>query len=156
MRRMVVASIIAAALPGSLLAAAPPAPSVQVTGMVAHPGPVVLGSLKQASYSGSFHAMGGQQTHRWSGPLLLDVLAAANVTDAPGKKTHMRHIILARGADGYIVAVAIGEIEPIGEGKQVIVATREDDKPLAAPRLVVPGDSHLARGVRDLQGLEVQ
>jgi hypothetical protein len=36
------------------------------------------------------------------------------------------------------------------------VALTEDDKPLAAPRLVVPGDSHFARGVRDLVALEVR
>jgi hypothetical protein len=132
------------------------APSVQVTGMVAHKGDVALAGLKAVSVSASFQTMGGQQAHRWSGPLLVDVLAAASVTDEPGKKTHLRHVILAKGADGYAVAVAIGEIETVGEGKQVIVALAEDDKPLAAPRLVVPGDSHFARGVRDLVALEVR
>jgi hypothetical protein len=130
--------------------------SVQVSGMVAHPGPVALDGLKQVPVAASFQTMGGKQAHRWSGPLLLDVLAAASVTDEPGKKTHMRHVILARGADGYAVSVAIGEIEKVGEGKQVIVALTEDDKPLAAPRLVVPGDAHFARGVHDLVGLEVR
>ena len=131
-------------------------PSVQVTGMVAHPGLVALAGRKAVSVAASFRTMGGEQAHRWSGPLLLDVLGAASVTDEPGKKTHMRHVILARGADGYAVAIAIGEIEPIGEGKQVIVALSEDDKKLAAPRLVVPGDSHFARGVHDLVALEVR
>ncbi|MEJ0044890.1 MAG: hypothetical protein WDN04_01095 [Rhodospirillales bacterium] len=104
----------------------------------------------------SFKAKGGVEAHRWSGPLLLDVVGVAAVTDEPGRKTHMRHVIMARGADGYVVAVAIGEIEPIAEGKQVIVALREDGAALAAPRLVVPGDAHFARGVQGLVALEVK
>jgi len=130
--------------------------TVQVSGMVAHLGPVALAGLKQVPVAASFRTMGDEQAHRWSGPLLLDVLAAASVTDEPGKKTHMRHVILARGTDGYAVAVAIGEIEPVCEGKQVILALTEDDKKLAAPRLVVPGDTHFARGVHDLVALEVR
>lgn len=132
------------------------AQTVQVTGMVQHAGPVALVSLKQVDVSGSFHTMSGKQTHRWTGPLLLDVLNAASIADAPGKKTHMRHVILASGSDGYAVAVAIGEIDPRGEGKQVILALREDGKPLGAPRLVVPNDASFTRGVHDLAGIEVK
>jgi hypothetical protein len=132
------------------------APSVQVTGMVAHPGPVALAGLKQVTVAGSFHTMSGQDSHHWTGPLLLDVLETAGITDAPGKKTHMQHAILARGSDGYAVAVAIGEIDSRGEGKQVIVALQQDGKPLPTPRLVVPNDRAFARGVRDLVGLEVR
>jgi glucose/arabinose dehydrogenase len=106
--------------------------------------------------AGSFHTMSGTDAHQWTGPLLLDVLNAASVTDAPGKKTHFQHVILARGSDGYTVAVAIGEIDSRGEGKQVIVATQQDGKPLPSPRLVVPNDRAFARGVRDLVGLEVR
>jgi hypothetical protein len=138
----------------SALAETPAA--VQVRGMVAQPGPVQLEALKQVSLAAGFLAKGGREAHRWSGPLLLDVLAAAVVTDEPGKKTHLRHTILASGADGYAVAIAIGEIDPLGEGKQIIVALREDDKALPAPRLVVPGDAHFARGVHDLVALEVR
>ena len=133
----------------------PPA-SVQVTGMAAHPGPVALAALKQVVVAANFHTMHGEQSHRWSGPLLLDVLSAAGITDAPGKRTHMQHAILARGTDGYAACIAIGEIEAGGEGKQVIVAVREDGKPLAAPRLIVPGDATFTRGVHDLASLDIR
>jgi hypothetical protein len=132
------------------------AQSVQVTGMVQHAGPVSLATLKQVDVSGSFHTMSGAQSHHWAGPLLLDVLNAAGITDAPGKKTHMRHVILASGTDGYTVTVAIGEIDPRGEGKQVIVALQEDGTPLATPRLVVPNDASFTRGVKDLAGIDVK
>jgi hypothetical protein len=117
---------------------------------------VALATLKPVSVAASFHTMHGAEAGQWSGPLLLDVLQQASITDAPGKRTHMRHVIIATGADGYGAAIAIGEIDPKGAGKQVIVAVAQDGKPLATPRLVVPGDASFTRGVRDLVGLEVR
>lgn len=133
-----------------------PVTAVQVTGSVAHPGAIALDALPQVTFSGSFQAMGAARTHSWRGPRLLDVLNKAGITDAPGKKTHLRHTILATGADGYAVAVSLGEIDPIAEGKQVVVALSQDGTPLPTPRLVVPGDKHAARGVHNLVTLSVQ
>lgn len=130
--------------------------SVQVEGMVAHPGPVALDRLTQTDVTAKFATMHGVQAHTWRGPLLLDVVNTAGVKDEPGKKTHFRHTFLAWGADGYGVAIAMGEIDPKGEGKQVIVAVAEDSKPLDAPRLIVPGDHAFARGVRALTRVEVR
>ena len=136
---------------------AQPAPSLTVTGMVAHPGAAgALNSLKQVTFGGSFDSMSGRQTHSWTGPLLLDVLNQAGMTDAPGKRTHMRHVIIAQGSDGYAAAIAIGEIDPRGEGKQAIVALTQDGTPLRAPRLVVPGDKSFTRAVHDLAEIKVQ
>lgn len=144
----------------ALLAAAPAlAQSVTVSGLVTRPGPMnaaSLSALRQITYSGSFNSMSGRQTHRWTGPLLLDVLDHAGITDEPGKRTRTRHVILARGTDDYAAAVAIGEIDPKGEGKQVIVALTQDGAPMKAPRLVVPGDASLTRCVHDLAVLEVR
>jgi len=136
--------------------AAAAAPIVRVAGMVAHAGPVDLAGLKQVTVAAKFNTMHGQQAHRWSGPLLASVVDAAGVQDEPGKRTHMRHVVLARGSDGYAAAVALGEFDPMAEGKQIIVAVREDDKPMGAPRLIVPGDASFTRGVRDLVTLEVK
>jgi hypothetical protein len=115
-----------------------------------------LATLKQTSVSGSFDSMSGRQTHRWTGPLLLDVLNRAGITDAPGKRTHMRHVILASGKDGYGAAIALGEIDPHGEGKPVIVALTQDGKAMKAPRLVVQGDASLTRSIHDLTSLDVR
>ncbi len=137
-------------------AVAQPGPSLAVSGMVSRPGPVVLGGLKQVEVTASFHTKHGQEAHRWRGPLLLDVIGAAGMVDAPGRKTHEQHVVLARGSDDYAAAIAIGELEAGGEDKQVIVALAEDGKPEAAPRLIVPGDASFARGVHDLAGLDVR
>jgi DMSO/TMAO reductase YedYZ molybdopterin-dependent catalytic subunit len=148
----------------AILAAAVSAPcacaqTIAVSGMVAHAGPMdvtALAAMKQTGFKGSFNSMSGMQTHSWTGPLLLDVLDRAGLTDEPGKRTHIRHVILARGADGYAAAVAIGEIDPKGEGKQVLVALTQDGKALKTPRLVVPGDRSFTRSVHDLTAIEVR
>ena len=151
-----------ARLAAVLLALAAPsarAQTVTVSGMVAHAGPMdaaALAGLKQVAFKGSFDSMSGTQTHSWTGPLLLDVLDRAGLTDEPGKRTHIRHVILARGADGYAAALAIGEIDAKGEGKQVLVALTQDGAKLKAPRLVVPGDRSFTRAVHDLTAIEVR
>ena len=89
------------------------------------------------------------------GPLLWPILAAAAIVDAPGKGSHLQHVLFARGADGYAVALAIGEIDPGFEGKPVIIAYKQDGAVLAAPRLVIPGDHKAGRAVRDLVAIEV-
>ncbi len=156
MKRFCLTALLCALCAGALPVQAAP---LSLSGMVTHPGvidPNALAALKQVTYSGSFDSMSGRQTHRWTGPLLLDVLNQAGVTDEPGKRTHIRHVILARGSDGYAVAVAIGEIDPKGEGKQVIVALTQDGTSLRAPRLVVPGDASFTRAVHDLENLDVK
>ncbi len=143
--------LLLAFLPVSAAAA-----SLQVTGLVNHPGPITLDTLKPVTVDATFQTMHGPQSHHWSGPLLLDVINQAGLKDAPGFKTHMRHVIMAQGADSYAVSVAIGEIDPKGEAKHIIIALREDDKPLGSLRLIVPGDASFARGVYELKSLEIQ
>ncbi len=98
---------------------------------------------------------GGVRTN-YVGPLLWPLLSAAGLVDAPGKNTHLQHVFIARGADGYAVAVAIGELEPGFEDKRVIIAYKQDGAPLATPRLVIPGDHKAGRAVRDLVAIEVR
>ncbi len=129
-----------------------------IEGQVAHPGPVAasaLAGLKQVNVEASFATIHGAAKHRWSGPLLKDVLDLAAVQDVPGKHTRLRHSVLAAGADGYAVRVAFGEFLPEGENKQVIVALAQDGQKLDAPRLLVPGDHTFVRGVFDLTKLTV-
>jgi hypothetical protein len=61
------------------------------------------------------------------------------------------------GRDGYAVALAVGELDPHYEGKSVILAYAGGEPPasIAARRLVVPGDKHGGRSVRDVTSIEV-
>ena len=88
----------------------------------------------------------------WKGVPLLALVQKAGLT---GTGSGLEHVIVARGTDNYAVAIAMGEIDPRFEGKSVIVAYEKDGQPLASLRLIVPGDAHAGRAVRDLAVLTV-
>ncbi|HEY5226792.1 MAG TPA: hypothetical protein VIJ06_08380, partial [Methylovirgula sp.] len=92
----------------------------------------------------------------FTGALLWTVIGNAGWVNGAEKNVYIRHTILVTGKDGYAAALSEGEIDPKLEGKQVILAYAQDGKPLDAPRLVVPGDVHAARGVHDVVSIEVR
>ncbi|WP_158745880.1 hypothetical protein [Acidisphaera sp. L21] len=83
----------------------------------------------------------------FEGPLLWTVLDQAH---AIAKGGPVRHVVGITGQDGYTATLALGEVSPDFEGKQVIVAERMDGKQLDHPRLVVPGDKKGGRSVHDV------
>ncbi len=97
---------------------------------------------------------GAQATY--TGELLWTLVDDAGLVDEPGSKTHLRHTIIARGQDGYAVALAIGEIDPKFEGKQVIVAYEQAGKEMSGLKLVVPNDKRGGRSVKNLVSIEVR
>jgi hypothetical protein len=62
------------------------------------------------------------------------------------------------GRDGYAVALALGEIDPHYEGKQIIIAYLggEPSASMSSLRLIVPGDVHGGRSVRDVAKIELR
>ena len=132
-----------------------------VDGHVAHPAQLTLDQVKAlppVTVSLTFQTDHGPQTSTWTGALLLDIVKqAAPVDSGPDKSAPLQHTILARGRDGYGVALAIGEIDPRFAGKQVIVAYQQGGKPMENQtfRLVVPGDAHGGRSVNDLVSLTI-
>ncbi len=131
---------------------------IQLTGMQsALPIFVVeLRKLPSVTVSITQHTDHGDVVGAFSGPLLWTVLDNAGWVNGTEKNAYLRHTILVTGKDGYAAALSEGEIDPKLEGKQVILAMDEDGKPLDAPRLVVPGDAHAARGVHDVVSIEVK
>ncbi len=151
MRLAALALWLAAALP----AAAQPAPGVMLSGRVAHPGTLALASAPPVVVEVPSSKSGATPV-KFTGALLWPLLESAGWVDAPGRKTHLQHVILVRGADGYTVAISIAEIDPAFEGKPVIIAGTQDGHALASPELVVPGDHRAGRRVHDVAGIEVQ
>ena len=120
--------------------------------------PAELRALPATEVSIDFKTDRGEEKASYRGPLLLDVLVKAGITDAGGKDAHIRHAILVTGRDGYTVALAIGEVDPKFEGKLVILATEKNGQPLdleQGPRLIVPGDRHGGRAVKDVDAIVV-
>jgi DMSO/TMAO reductase YedYZ molybdopterin-dependent catalytic subunit len=68
-------------------------------------------------------------------------------------------VVRITGADGYAVVFALAEFDPGFSDRTLILADRQDNQLLpdnAAPfRVVIPGDSHPARWVRQVKSIEV-
>lgn len=91
----------------------------------------------------------------------LGVLAAK--VGAPAGETLRGPLLsaawVARAADGYRVALSVGEVDAGTGARKAIVADAEDGAPLSARdgpfKLVVDGDLRPARSARMLQSLEL-
>ena len=134
-------------------------PGLAIGGRVGHPRTLALADIQaqppvtvEVEHAHEKDA----QSHTFTGALLWPLLTDAGPVDDPGKRTFLQHTVLARGQDGYAVALAIGELDPNFEGKQVLIAYAEDGKPLPGLRLVVPADARGGRGVHDLVAIEVR
>jgi hypothetical protein len=101
---------------------------------------------EKGPFAGTFH-----------GVLLWTLVNTAGLENGPRRHAILRHAILVEAvADQYATIVSLGEIHPeLGNG-QVILATSQDGRPLAQPRLIVPGDLKAAREVRNVTNVEVQ
>jgi hypothetical protein len=107
-------------------------------------------TVSQATDHGAF-------TGTFHGVLLWTLIDKAAPIDATGKNTFLRHTVLVSSSgDQYAAAVSEGEIHPKLENKRVILATDENGAPLATPMLIVPGDAHASRAVKDVTTVTVQ
>ena len=159
MRRSLIAALLAGLLAPAAMAQDGTPPGLAIGGRVMHPRTLALADLRaqppvtvEVEHAHEKDA----QRHAFTGALLWPLLTEAGPVDEPGKRTFLQHTVLARGQDGYAVALAVGEMDPNFEGKQVLVAYAEDGKPLSGLRLVVPADVRGGRGVHDLVAVEVR
>ena len=140
-------------------AAAPAAVELVLTGRIEHPRTLTLADLQAlppTSVEVAHASNQGEQRASYTGTLLWTLLGAVVPVERDGPRTRLEHTLLARGRDGYAVALAIGELDPRMAGTQVVVAYARDGTPTPALQLVVPGDSHAGRSVRDLVAIEVR
>jgi DMSO/TMAO reductase YedYZ molybdopterin-dependent catalytic subunit len=99
----------------------------------------------------------GARDHTFEGPLLWTVLAQAGAVDPAKHQGDVRGTVMLTGRDGYTAVLALGELSPEFENKQVMLAMRADGQPLEPGhlRVVVPGDKRGGRGVHDLVRISV-
>lgn len=103
-------------------------------------------------------ATSGIRNHRFTGPLLHDVLAAAGPGFDPARrKDRLRFLIAVSGTDGHHVLLSWAEIDPDFGRAPVLLAVSIDDTPLdhAGPQLVLPQDRCGARHVSGITAIRV-
>lgn len=115
-----------------------------------------VAALPQATATAEFH--GYRLT--CTGPRLDVVLAAAGAPAGEAlREPALARAVLAEGADGYRVAFAPGELDPMLGNRTVVVAARCNGKPLPSAegplRLLADGDRRGARAVHRLVTLRV-
>jgi hypothetical protein len=116
-----------------------------------------IASLPSVHLDVAFDTEHGRHSFAFDGPLLWSVLDRAGALAAVKPRDHTRQYVLITGRDGYTALIALGEISPEFEAKQVILAEHVDGKKLGAEhlRIVVPGDAHEGRSVRDVARIVV-
>lgn len=116
-----------------------------------------LASLPAVQVTVSFQTEHGPRHYSFDGPLLWTVLDHAHAIDPAKPRQAVRQTVLVTGSDGYTAALALGEIAPQFEGKQVILAEKMDGHDLGPDhlRIVVPGDRFGGRSVRDVVRIAV-
>ncbi|MFF4020135.1 molybdopterin-dependent oxidoreductase [Streptomyces sp. NPDC001843] len=100
----------------------------------------------------------GVQHHRFTGPLLHDVLMAAGPAFDPARrKDRLRFLIAVRGADGHHALLSWAEIDPDFGRAPVLLAATLDDTPLdrAGAQLVLPRDRCGARYISGIETIRV-
>ncbi len=116
-----------------------------------------LRSLPPVREEIAFETDHGAQKATYTGVLLWDLVQRAGIDDT-GKWSELRHVLQVTGKDGYRIMLSVGEIDPNFGHAPMLVAYARNGVPLAgdALRLVVPGDRHGARSVRDLVHIEIR
>jgi hypothetical protein len=106
-----------------------------------------------------------QTKHRYSGVLVRDVLGLVGTPSGDSLRGKALGLVVRITAnDNYSVVFALAEFEPElfepeFSDRTIILADKEDGEPLpdnAAPfRIVIPGDTHPARWIRQVKSIEV-
>ncbi len=124
-----------------------------------------LESLPVAKVAVTFESGQGQEKHTYIGvPLWQLIQASGGLKANPTVKNNfLRQYVVIEGTDCYEAVIAVGEIEPNFEGKQVLVAYAQEDLSEAQTlltdqgfaRLVVPGDQKGGRYVSNIKRIRV-
>lgn len=143
-------------------AAAGPAVEIVLTGDLTRPARLTVPDLlawPQHVADVSFAcATSGIRHHRFTGPLLHDVLADSGPGFDPARrKDRLRFLTAVSGADGHHALLSWAEIDPDFGRAPVLLAVTIDDTPLdrAGPQLVLPQDRCGARHISGITAIRV-
>ena len=119
---------------------------------------VALAALPQVTRVVRLRSGHGDDTARWSGPLLWDVLTASGMVDPAKLPGQVRRVVRVTGADGYAAVLALAEISPDFAARPVLLALRREDQPLpdGEIRLIVPDERRAGRSVRGVVRIAIE
>lgn len=118
-----------------------------------------LRALEPQTREVAFLTSKGEETGRYTGARLWDILAGSGLIDPAAHGALLRTLVIVTAGDGYTLILSAGELAPDLGNKPVLLAYARDGAPLDAgrsPRLIVPGDARGARNVRDVARIEVR
>lgn len=138
--------------------------SVEITGLVEHPGAVtvaLLQTMPTQTVDVTYQAGNGEEHHTYTGVRLATVIDKLGlVQDTTHKNGDLQKYLVVSASDGYQVVISWGEIDPKFGNQPILLAWQEDGKPLTGDRgpvrLVVPGDVHGGRYVTGVTKIEVR
>ncbi|MFI6737744.1 hypothetical protein ACIBI9_32895 [Nonomuraea sp. NPDC050451] len=135
---------------------------VTLSGQVRAPGWVsaaTLRSMPQREMAVSFECRSsGPRRHYFTGPLLIDVLQAAEpLFDPAERKDRLRFLIAVLGRDGHRAVLSWGEIDPEFGNTAALLAVSMDCRDLEkeGPHLVMPGDRCGARHISQVTDIRM-
>jgi DMSO/TMAO reductase YedYZ molybdopterin-dependent catalytic subunit len=134
--------------------------ALSVTGEVKTPLTLTLAELESMPAETVSAKDHDGSTASYQGVSLHAVLVRAGVPQGESLRGEALQLcVLAKAADGYKVAFALAESDPLFTDKKILLAYRRDGKELdarAGPlRLVIPDEKRQARWVREVTELEI-
>ncbi len=150
-RALILAGFIALASSGQATAADDAVLGGAVTTPVTLSG-ALLGTLPQSEVSATFETSKGSESGHYRGVLLWTLVERAGLLPLSAKNGDLQRTLLVTGRDGYAAALALGEIDPHYEGKAVLLVPDG----AGGVNLLVPGDRHGGRNVRDIVRIDVR
>jgi DMSO/TMAO reductase YedYZ molybdopterin-dependent catalytic subunit len=143
--------------------AATPSTSFTIGGAVQTPRTVTLADLQKqpATTDAVYFSTGrGPVKASFTGVLLWTLLSEAGIkTDPSVKNDSLRRTVVVTAADGYGVALSLGELDPEFGAAQALIAYAQDGKPLGDSgfaRLILPADKDGGRNVMRISAIEVR
>jgi DMSO/TMAO reductase YedYZ molybdopterin-dependent catalytic subunit len=139
--------------------AAAPNLVLSLAGRVRHPQRFDVEALRKLpaeSVQVSFQTERGPLTASFTGVRLWTLLGEAGGIDDSEKGAELHHLVKVTGQDGYWVST--GEIAPDFGAEPALIAYQRDGAPLGGSgfRLVIPGDKHGGRSVRDVTVIAIE
>lgn len=117
-----------------------------------------LAHMPSATTHVSFLTEHGAEAADYTGATLWSVLQQLGLVTSTNPRDREKQAIVVTGHDGYAVVLAMAEIDPAFESKQILLADEVNghSMPAGEIRLVVPGDRRGGRSVRDVARIDIR